>query len=179
MAHSDESMVRSGQVREMNRAGNDSADEAAAHGRRRVHERVLGAKCHVSGNCGVWYSRVRDLHRFFIATARAIVSDYGLGGIVFDPCVWSVGSLPTRRSVREGDQNCATLLGPRSLPGGRCGFLPVAVQKTEATCFSIEDDESTCFQNPQSRSRLVARSNHWDPGLHIRYGNTNQQIADI
>ena len=33
MAHSDESMVRSGQVREMNRAGNDSADEAAAHGK--------------------------------------------------------------------------------------------------------------------------------------------------
>ena len=108
------------------------------------------------------------------------MNDHGLGGIVFDPCVWSVGSLPTRRSVREGDQNCATLLGPRSLPGGRCGFLPVAVQKTVATCFSIEDNESTCFQNPQSRSRLVARSK--SPGIQdfvSEFGNTNQQIADI
>ena len=139
MGHSDKGMVRCGQVREMNRVGNDSADEAAGFERRRVHERVLDARRHVSGNCGVWYSRVRDLHRFFIATARAMVNDYGLGGTVFDPYVWSVGSLPTMRRVREGDQNYATLLGPRSLPSGRWGCVPVAVQKTEATCFSIFD----------------------------------------
>ena len=71
MGHSDKGMVRCGQVREMNRVGNDSADEAAAHGRRRVHERVLDARRHVSGNFAVWFSRVRDLHRFFIVIARA------------------------------------------------------------------------------------------------------------
>ena len=77
MGHSDKGMVRSGHVREMNQAGNDSADEAAAHGRRRVHERVLGARLPLSGICGVWYPRARDLQRFSIATARAIVNDYG------------------------------------------------------------------------------------------------------
>ena len=84
MGHSDKGMVRSGHVREMNRVGNDSACEAAVHGRRRVHERVLDARRHLSGICGVWYPRARDLHRFSIAIARAIVNDYGLGGTVFE-----------------------------------------------------------------------------------------------
>ena len=40
------------------------------------------------------------------------MNDYGLGGTVFDPYVWSVGTLPTRRRVREGVRNYAMLLGP-------------------------------------------------------------------
>ena len=84
MGHSDKGMVRYGQVREMNRAGNDCADEAAAHGRRRVHERVLDARRHLSGICGVWYPRAGDLRRFSIAIARATANDYGLGGTVFE-----------------------------------------------------------------------------------------------
>ena len=131
--------------------------------RSRVRERVIDAKRRVYGNCGVWYSRDRDLHRFFIATARAIVNDYsGLDGTVFDPCVWSVGSLPKRSRVREGVRKYAMLFGPRSLPSGRCGFLPVAVQKQKprASLFSIEDNEATRFQNPRSRSRMIVRSNH-------------------
>ena len=71
---------------------------------------------------------IRDLHRFFIAAARAIVNDYGLGGTVFDPCVWSVGSLPKKRRVREGVQNYAMLL-----------FSSGGGTKTEATCFSLFD----------------------------------------
>ena len=51
MAHSDEGMVWSGQVREMD-VGNDSAHGAAGFERRRVHERVIDAKRHVSGNYG-------------------------------------------------------------------------------------------------------------------------------
>ena len=82
MGHSENGMVRSGQVREMNQVGNDSADEAAAHGRRRVHERVLDAGV-ISGICG----RARDLHRFSIAIARATANDDGLRGAVLNPCV--------------------------------------------------------------------------------------------
>ena len=49
MGHSDKGMVRSGQVREMDRVGNDSAYEAAGFERRRVHERVIDARRHL------WY----------------------------------------------------------------------------------------------------------------------------
>ena len=87
--------------------------QAAENGRRRVHERVFGARRHLSGVCGVWFPRVRDLHRFFIVVARATVNDDGLGGTALDPRVWSVALLPTRRRVREGVRNCAMLPGPR------------------------------------------------------------------
>ena len=126
-------------------------------------ERVIDVRRHVSGNCGVWNSRVWDLHRFFIATARAIVNDFGLGGTVLDPCVWSVGSLPKTRRFREGVQNYAMLFGPRSLPSGRWAFLPGAVQKQKprASLFSIEDSEATRFQNPKSRSVGCSIKSPW------------------
>ena len=53
MAHSDEGMVRSGLVREMDRVGNDCAYEAAGFQREGWIERVIDARRHVSGNCGV------------------------------------------------------------------------------------------------------------------------------
>ena len=59
--------VRDGRVREVDRLGNDAADESADFGRRRVGNAVIDARRNLSGVCGRWYPFVLDLHRFFIA----------------------------------------------------------------------------------------------------------------
>ena len=46
------------------------------------------------------------------------VNDDDLGGTATDPCVWSAGSVPKRRKVREGVRNFAMLPGPLSLWAG-------------------------------------------------------------
>ena len=46
--HADEEMVRSSPVRDLDREGNDKADEAADFGRRKVPERVIDARLHLS-----------------------------------------------------------------------------------------------------------------------------------
>ena len=65
--HADEGMVLDGRVREVDRLGNDAADEAADFGRRRVSPAVIDARRNLSGVCGRWYPIVLDLHRFCIA----------------------------------------------------------------------------------------------------------------
>ena len=65
--HADEGMVLDGRVGEVDRFGNDAADEAADFGRRRVGNAVIDARCNLSGVCGRWYHVILDLHRFFIA----------------------------------------------------------------------------------------------------------------
>ena len=72
--HADEAMVRCGMVRELDRVGNDAADEAADFGRRRVDYQVIDARRNYAGLCKCWYPVVRDLHRFFIAISRAAVN---------------------------------------------------------------------------------------------------------
>ena len=71
--HADDAMVLHGQVRRDDRLGNDAADEAADFGRRRVSPAVIDARRNLSGVCGHWYPFILDLHRFFIAIARAVV----------------------------------------------------------------------------------------------------------
>ena len=68
--HADEGMVLDGRVREVDRLGNDAADEAAAFGRRRVGPLVIDARRNLSGVCGRWYPVILDLHRFFIGISR-------------------------------------------------------------------------------------------------------------
>ena len=63
--HADEGMVLQGRVREVDRIGNNAADEAADFGRRRVGHLVIDARRNLSGVCGRWYPVVLDLHRFF------------------------------------------------------------------------------------------------------------------
>ena len=65
--HADEAMVHNGQVREVDRFGNNAADEAADFGRRRVGNAVIDARRNLSGVCNRWYPVVLDLQRFFIA----------------------------------------------------------------------------------------------------------------
>ena len=72
--HADEVMVGSGQVREVDRLGNNAADEAADFGRRRVGNAVIDARRNLSGVCNRWYPVLLDLHRFFIAVSRAVVN---------------------------------------------------------------------------------------------------------
>ena len=60
-----------GQVRELDRLGNNSADEAADFGRRRVGPAVIDARRNLSGVCGRWYPVIFDLHRFYIFWRRS------------------------------------------------------------------------------------------------------------
>ena len=83
--HADESMVLDGRVREVDRLGNDAADEAADFGRRRDGPAVIDARRNLSGVCGRWYPVILDLHRFFLAISRAVVNHDGRDGTAPDP----------------------------------------------------------------------------------------------
>ena len=57
----DDGMVLDGRVRELDKFGNDAADEAADFGRRRVGPAVIDAHRNLSGVCGRWYPVILDL----------------------------------------------------------------------------------------------------------------------
>ena len=79
-------MVLDGRVRDVDKLGNDAADEAADFGRRRVGHVVIDARRNLSGVCSRWYPVIVDLHRFFIAICRTVVNTAP------DPLVWSASS---------------------------------------------------------------------------------------
>ena len=112
--HADEGMVLDGRVRELDRLGNDAADEAADFGRRRVGNAVIDARRNLSGVCGRWYLVVLDLHWFFIAISGAVVNHDRNDGTALDPLVWSAGALPKRRRLVHAVRDRAMLPG---LPG--------------------------------------------------------------
>ena len=97
--HADEGMVLDCRVREVDRLGNDAADEAADFGRRRVGDAVIDARRNLSGVCRRWYPIILDLHRFFIAISRAVVNHDGRDVTAPDPLIWSAGALPKRRRL--------------------------------------------------------------------------------
>ena len=105
-------MVRSGQVREVDRLGNNAADDAADVGRRRVSHAVIDARRNLSGVCNRWYPILLDHHRFFIAISRAVVNHDDLGGTAPDPLVWSAGALRKRRRLVHAVRDRAFLPGP-------------------------------------------------------------------
>ena len=110
--HADESMVHDGRVREVDRLGNDAADEAADFGRRRVGNAVIDARRNLSGVCGRWYLVILDLRRFFIAVPRAVVNHDAKEGTVPDPLVWCAGAHPKRRRLVHAVRDRAFLPGP-------------------------------------------------------------------
>ena len=63
--HADEGMVLDGRVRDLDRLGNNAADDAADFGRRRVPVHVIDARRNLVGVCNRWYPVVRHLHCFF------------------------------------------------------------------------------------------------------------------
>ena len=113
--HADEAMVHNGQVREVDRLGNNVADEAADFGRRRVGNAVIDARRNLSGVCNRWYPVILDLHRFFIAVSRAVVNHDGGLGAAPDLLVWSAGALPKRRRLVHAVRDRAFLPGPPGL----------------------------------------------------------------
>ena len=95
-------MVLDGRVREVDRSGNDAADEAADFGRRRVGDAVIDARRNLSGACCRWYPVILDHHRFFIAISRAVVNHAGRDGTAPDPLVWSAGHAVRDRALLPG-----------------------------------------------------------------------------
>ena len=63
---------------------------------------VIDSRRHFAGLCSLWYPVVCNLHRFFIATARAAVHEDEFGGTAVDPCVWSGGSAPKKEESSGG-----------------------------------------------------------------------------
>ena len=113
--HADEGLVARERVREVDRIGNSEADVAADLGRKRVHRSVSDARRLVNRACVRWYPMVCELHRFFIAIARAALNNDGLAGTSLDPVVWAAATNPKRRRVEPVVRNFAWLLGPPGL----------------------------------------------------------------
>ena len=62
--HADEALVRAGRARDLDRLGNNGADEAADFGRRRVPWWIIDARRNYSGVCVRWRPVVLGLHLF-------------------------------------------------------------------------------------------------------------------
>ena len=66
--------------------GNNEADAAADLGRKRVHYAITDVRRLVNRACARWYPVVQELHRFFIAIARAALNDGGGGWYFVASC---------------------------------------------------------------------------------------------
>ena len=113
--HADDDMVAVGRVRVEDRIGNDLADRAADFGRRRVSDLVIDVRRRFLSACSSWYPVVLDLHRFFIAIARAAVNNDGCAGVALHPTVWSSGGPVKKRKVRVSAWEFAWVPGPVGL----------------------------------------------------------------
>ena len=120
--HADESLVRNGQVRALDRYDNSRADEAADFGRRRVWPDVPDARRNLSGVCRLWCPVVLLLHRFFIAISRSAVNRDDSSGFSLHPLVWSAGGLPKKRRIADVVRDVALLPGPLHLLGFWLGW---------------------------------------------------------
>ena len=157
--HADEGLVLDGRVRELDRLGNNAADEAADFGRRRVGPAVIDARRDLSGVCGRWYPVILDLHRFFIAISSAVVNHNGNEGTAPDPVVWSAGALPKWRRLVHAVRDLAMLPGPPAIWLGEWVAGPAVV-------FGAED----VAQWPYTPGLLVKwvaflGSLHWPAGV--------------
>ena len=112
LLHINEGMVLDGRVRDIDRLGDNAADEAADFGRRRVGNAVIDDRRNLSGVCGRWYPGILDPHRLFIAISRAVVNHDGRDGSAPDPMVWSAGARPKRRRLVHAVRDRAFLHGP-------------------------------------------------------------------
>ena len=132
--HADEALVSCWGAPDLDRLGNNGADEAADFGRRRVPWWIIDARRDYSGVCARWRPVVLGLHRFFIAIARAVVNHDGVAGASLDPTVWSVGGAPERRRVVHAVRDRAFLPGLAGVWDGEWGVVAAA----PVTCHDIE-----------------------------------------
>ena len=126
--HADESLVRSGQVRALDRFGNSRADDAAELGRRRVWPDVADARRNLSGVCRLWYPVVLLLHRFFIAISRAVVNCDDSSGLAPHPLV------PERRRIADVVRDVALLPGLLHLWDSGWVSVPPVIITAEDVC---------------------------------------------
>ena len=139
--HADESLVRCGQVRALDRYGNSRADEAADFCRRRVWPDIADARRNLSGVCRRWYPVVLVLHRFFIAVSRAVVNCDDSPGLAPHPLVWSAGGLPKRRRIADIVRDVALLPGALHLwDSGWVSVPPVAFSDEEVSLWPYSVD---------------------------------------
>ena len=113
--HADDDMVAVGRVRVEERVGNDLTDRAADVGRRRVSDFVMDVRRRFLSACSSWYPVVLDLHRFFIAIARAAVNEDGCAGVALHPTVWPSGGPTKKRKVHVSAWEFAWVPGPVGL----------------------------------------------------------------
>ena len=118
-----EGMALDGRVREVDRLGNDAADEVADIGRRRIGNAVIDARRHLSGVCGRCFPVILDLHQLFIAISRAVVTHDGTAP---DPLVWSAGAHPRGVVWFIAVRDRALLPGPPGIWGSEWVHVPVS-----------------------------------------------------
>ena len=121
-------------ARDLDRLGNNGADEAADFGCRRVPWWIIDARRNYSGMCARWRPLVLGMHRFFVAIARAVVNHDGVAGAALDPLVWSAGGAPKRRRVVHAVRDRAFLPGPAGIWDGEWSV----VAATHITCHDVE-----------------------------------------
>ena len=125
----DEGMVLDGRVRELDRLGNDAADEAADFGRGKVGNAVIDARRNLSGVCGRWYPVILDLHRFFIAISRAVVNHDGRDGTAPE-IPWFGLPVPSPRGV-HAVRDRSFLPGPPGIWVSEWVTVPASVIRAE------------------------------------------------
>ena len=86
--HADEGMILDCRGRELDRIGNNFADQAADYGRRGVDASVTDARRGFARACRHWYRLFCHLHRYFIAIPRTVVDGNGRGSTAPNPMVW-------------------------------------------------------------------------------------------
>ena len=89
----------------------ESRGRAADFGLRRVDHAVIDARRNLSGFAGVGIPIILELHRFFVASSRAVVNHDDCAGTAPDPFVWSAGVFLKRRRILDAVRDYA-LLGP-------------------------------------------------------------------
>ena len=110
--HAEEGMVLDGRVREVDRLGNDAADEAAdlVVGELVLLSLMLVVICLGSVRAGTLLFLI--FIDFFIAISRAVVNHDDRDGTAPDPLVWSAGALPKRRRLVHAVRDRAFLPWP-------------------------------------------------------------------
>ena len=124
--HADEGMVLDGRVREIDRLGNDAADEAADFGRRRVGNAVVDARRNLSEVCGRWYPVILDLHRFFFLLFLELWS-FMMVGMVLLLILWYGLLVLVRRRLLYAFRDRAFLPGPPGIWDSEWVPVPASV----------------------------------------------------
>ena len=88
--HAADEMVADGWSKWQDKDGNEAAECAADLGWRKQPKDIIDARRRIQNASSFrYFFYVCDLHRFFIAVARTVVTNDGKGGSAFDPLEWS------------------------------------------------------------------------------------------